>query len=671
MLRSQAEIRVISRNSNLALKQVDEVFSKFPETQYKIIPTQSFGDKNKQISLLTNSIPDFFTRELDLVILNNEADIAIHSAKDLPYPLPEGLEIIALLEAFDKTDSLVCKDNLKLSELKQGSRVGTSSQARKNELLSIRPDLQIVSIRGTIEERIEQVENASIDALIVATCALKRLGLENRIAEVLPFETHPLQGHLAIVAKSGNENMKQLFSEIDIRKNYGTVYLVGFGPGDPELLTIRAEKLISKADVIFYDDLINKEFLNNYKAEKIYVGKRKDSHSKEQNEINKLLFEAAILGKQVVRLKGGDPMIFAHGGEEIEYLQERLVNVEVTPGISTALAAASSLKISLTHRDLSSSVSFISGHSENDVIIPDSGTVVYYMGASNLKNIAIRAIKKGLSLNTPVALIHNVSLPDQKEFYSTLKELSESTTKYPTPLLAIVGDIVGLKHNKAGNIKKPNILFTGTDASFFEGEGNVIHMPLIELGPLKSAEHLKPVLSKLHTFDYIVFTSKHTVKYFFELIIFFKIDIEDVRKQKIISIGKITSQELKKYGIIPSLQPVDESSEGIIELVKKQEIKGAFILIPRSDMALQILPNGLKLLGNHVVTAIIYNNSIPENIVPVDLTNIDSIVFSSPSGVDNFLSIYGSVPQGKTFISKGKVTYKRLVERGFFNTAAV
>ena len=370
MLQSQAEIRVISRNSNLALRQVDEVFSRFPEIQYKIIPVKSFGDKNKQISLLTNSIPDFFTRELDKAILNDEADIAIHSAKDLPYPLPEGLEIIALLEAFDKTDSLVSNRNLKLNDLKDGSKVGTSSQTRKNELLSIRPDLQIVSIRGTIEERIEQVDNSSIDALIVATCALKRLGLENRIAEVLPFETHHLQGHLAIVAKTRNENAKQLFSEFDIRKSYGTVYLVGFGPGDPELLTIKAEKLIRNADVIFYDDLINKEFLNNYKAEKVYVGKRKDKHSIEQNEINKLLFEAALSGKQVVRLKGGDPMIFAHGGEEIEYLQERLINVEVIPGISTALAAASALKISLTHRDLSSAVSFISGHSEIDVIVP-------------------------------------------------------------------------------------------------------------------------------------------------------------------------------------------------------------------------------------------------------------------------------------------------------------
>ena len=202
-----------SRQSPLALLQVQEVFGLFPEINYELIKLESFGDKNKQISLLDNPPADIFTRELDEAILNGTADLAIHSAKDLPYPLPQGVEVIALFEAFDQSDSLVSRNNLTLETLAAGARIGTSSPTRKKELLSLRPDVEVVSIRGTIEERIAQVDSGFIDALIVATCALKRLGLEKRIAEILPFETHPLQGNLAITAKAGRDDLKALFVE--------------------------------------------------------------------------------------------------------------------------------------------------------------------------------------------------------------------------------------------------------------------------------------------------------------------------------------------------------------------------------------------------------------------------------------------------------------------------
>ena len=154
-----------------------------------------------------------FTRELDLALLNGEADIAIHSAKDLPEHLNDGLEVIALYEAFDKSDSLVSRDNMKLQELPAGSRIGTSSPLRRKELLALRPDLEIVGIRGCIEDRVEQVRRGDVDAAIVATCALKRLDMEQDIAEVLPFETHPMQGRLAVTARKGREDLKAIFSK--------------------------------------------------------------------------------------------------------------------------------------------------------------------------------------------------------------------------------------------------------------------------------------------------------------------------------------------------------------------------------------------------------------------------------------------------------------------------
>lgn len=212
--RSHHTLRIVARGSRLSQLQVEEVMSRLPETPYRLNVVQSFGDKNKDISLLQGEAPDdMFTRELDLALLKGEADIAIHSAKDLPEHLNGGLEVIALYEAFDKTDSLVSRNHMKLDELPAGSRIGTSSPLRRKELLALRPDLQIVGIRGCIEDRVEQVRSGSIDAAIVATCALKRLGMEQEIAEVLPFETHPMQGRLAVTARKGREDLWAVFSK--------------------------------------------------------------------------------------------------------------------------------------------------------------------------------------------------------------------------------------------------------------------------------------------------------------------------------------------------------------------------------------------------------------------------------------------------------------------------
>ena len=228
-------------------------------------------------------------------------------------------------------------------------------------------------------------------------------------------------------------------------RNIGKVWLVGFGPGDPELLTMKGLKILKKADIIFYDDLLNKEYLLKFKAEKIYVGKRKGRHSHEQDSINQMLYEAACDGKKVVRLKGGDPMLFAHGGEEIEFLRSRSIRVEVVPGVTAALAASAFAKVPLTHRGLATCVTFATGHSDKNIVVPNSGTLVYYMGASNLGLIAKKVISKGWKAETPVLLVYNVSGEDQKEFFTTLQEIVDELQTYKTPLIIIIGEVVGLR----------------------------------------------------------------------------------------------------------------------------------------------------------------------------------------------------------------------------------
>jgi len=655
-------INVISRRSKLALLQVEEVFQLYPHVNYRLIEQESFGDKNKQLSLLDSHPTDIFTRELDEAVLSGIADIAVHSAKDLPYPLSEGLEVIALTEALDQTDALTSRKNIKLTELPPNSRIGTSSTLRKKELLQLRPDIQIVPVRGTIEERLSLIDRGEIDALVVATCALKRLGLKNCITQILLFETHPLQGNLAIVARKERSDLKALFSSQNIINGYGKVTLVGFGPGNPDLLTIAGERAIRKADIIFYDDLLDKNYLKDFIATLIYVGKRSGQHSKSQDEINRLMLESARKGNNVVRLKGGDPMIFAHGGEEVEYLQSNFIQVEVIPGISTGNAMAALSKISLTYRNIASSVAFVSGHSPN-IQVPNADTLVYYMGASNLRNIAREVIAQDRKPETPVMLVYHVSLDDQKEYFTTLQELLADKTLYPTPLIIIIGDVVGLRHHSGKELAKQNVLVTGTTSEEYTHLGNIIHTPLIEIKGYDENYELYRVIEGLSSFDYLLFTSRYAVHYFF-----------DSLKKKIwtagyfsgynFSIGRSTSNELHKHGIIPDVQVEEQDSYGIINAFSKEKASVANVLIPRSDIALDIIPKGLRLLGLNVKTVKAYRNVLPEKSIKVNLSYIESIVFSSPSCVDNFLKLYGNIPNEKTIYAKGKVTRKYLEEKG-------
>ncbi len=208
------QLRIAARGSRLSRIQVEEVMRRLPGVRYEMIYTDTYGDRHHELSLLNGEAPDdIFTRELDAALISGRADVAIHSAKDLPAVIDRRIEVIALYEAFDKTDSLVSRGGLRLSELPPGSTVGTSSPLRKEGILRLRPDLRVVSIRGCIEERVAQVDGGSIDSVIVATCALKRLGMENRIAEVLPFATHPMQGRLAVTALKRREDLRQIFSQ--------------------------------------------------------------------------------------------------------------------------------------------------------------------------------------------------------------------------------------------------------------------------------------------------------------------------------------------------------------------------------------------------------------------------------------------------------------------------
>ena len=704
------KIRVIARGSRLSRLQVEEVFKNFPELAYEIKYLESYGDKNQQISLLNGEAPaDIFTRELDDAIRQGDADIAIHSAKDLPYPLPEDIEVIALFPAFDTTDSLVSRDHKKLAELPAGSIIGTSSPLRKKGLNELRPDLTIKGIRGCIEERVQQVKDGKYDAAIVATCALKRLGMEDEIAEVLPFPTHPLQGFLAITAKKGSQDLKQAFASKSILDKQGSVSLVGFGPGDPDLLTIKAAKAIDAADIIFYDDLIDDSYLADKKAEKIYVGKRAGYHHKEQADINRLLLEAAREGKNVVRLKGGDPMIFAHGSEEIEYLESNLIKVNVIPGITTASALAASQKISLTHRDFSSSVALVSGHTPQPVT-PDAETLVYYMGAKQLQTIATQLIdKEGWAFNTPVLLTYNVSRPDEQTFETTLWNLRNGEMQnLPTPLIALIGNVAGLKHHQASDIKPT--LYTGTLPAIEKRKADYTYTPLIEISYHPSyftkilednyCEHYDgKSFTEYCEWDesqalYYIFTSQYGVQATLD---YYDLILNEQEEHVFISIGDTTTEALHKAGVKDVIQVEQDNRYGVIEWFKKEKerldaarpqyeqsfelfekmdydnydpeledfvyrYENRLVFYPHSSLSPEDIPLALQELGFNVLSAVVYNNELPKNPRRVNLNHFKRIVFTSPSTIDNFIKLYGKLPENTEFITRGPITQAHLEE---------
>jgi len=549
------KIKVISCISELALLQVRQAFALFPQLEYELVPENLSADTS--------------VGELNEAVLNSEADLAIYAESNAPYPLPDGLEIIALLD---------------------------------------------------------------------------------------------VPGNLAVAAKAGRPDLKELFAGNDVRTHYGKVTLVGFGPGNPDLLTLGGNKALEQADIIFYDYLLDQSYLENYAAQKICVGKRKNHHSYEQGDINKFLLNAAREGKQVVRLKGGDPMVFAHGAEEIEYLQRHFVDVVVIPGVSTGIAVSSLTKVPLTHRGIASSVAFVSGHSPSTLQVPQADTLVYYMGGSNIRMIARKAIAQGRNPRTPVMLSYNVSMPDQQEFFSTLEDLSATETKYPTPVIIVIGEVVSLRNNAEQAVLKPTYLVTGTHKEHYEQLGTVIHQPLIKIEAITPNPELEAALNHLDTYDWLFFTSRYTVNFFFEALEKAGKDARHLAGLKIASVGRITSQELKMHGIVPDVQAVEESSVGLLQYFEANNLGVGKVFIPRSDIGLPVLPEGLKKLGWEVTTVNVYHNTYPDQLKPADLDKIQHIVFSSPSCVSNFLRLYGTFPADKHYIFRGKETEKKFRE---------
>jgi uroporphyrinogen III methyltransferase/synthase len=675
---SKKQIRIGSRKSPLAQAQVKEFLSLLKnagiELDIDVTYCDTSGDRDKKTPLTQNAGDDFFTDTLDQTLITHQIDLAIHSAKDLPQQLNPNLSIFALTKSLDETDSFVGK--MSLQKLPKGAKIGTSSALRQENLLKINPHIKIIEIRGTVQERLKLIEQGLYDGVIVATAALKRLGLTELIKDILPYETTPLQGQLAAVGRSCDADLAAILNKIDVRKNFGKVYLVGAGPGDPELITVKAINVLRKADVVFYDYLIPEETLDYaVTAEKIYVGKRKGMHALAQNELSRMLREKAQEGKMVVRLKGGDPLVFGRGADEIAYLRSYHINVEVIPGLSSATAIPSSLSLPLTARGISSSVAFVSGHGEDEtnqdehsqeIKIPKADTVVFLMGLTKLDIITRSLITQGWRESTPIMIISKGTRFDEQTVTGDLSNIVEKSraAKLEAPALIIAGDVV--KFNNAPHQRGGSTLYTGTNPRKYRKFGKLIHLPMIKIEKSKLLrETVAQYQNGIENYDLIIFTSRFAVKYFLEALTEHKIDLSKINNRKVISIGEETTETLSRYAITPALTAPTESSEGLFQKLKNcYTLAGKRILFPRSSLPNPFLTDELQKAGAVVDVLAVYTNVKPEH-QKLPTERIDQIIFTSPSTVQNFLNEYGNIPHEWRILSRGALTSKTLKESGY------
>lgn len=448
----------------------------------------------------------------------------------------------------------------------------------------------------------------------------------------------------------------------------GKVYLVGAGPGDPGLITVKGRQCIEKADVIIYDYLAAPALLKSapQTAEVIYVGKKGGDHTLPQEGINALIVEKALTGATVTRLKGGDPYIFGRGGEEAQVLAEHDIPFEVVPGVTSAIAAPAYAGIPLTHRDFTSTVAFVTGHENPEknassidwaALAKGIGTLVFLMGVKNLPQITQQLLANGKPADTPVALVRWGTTPSQKTVEGTLSNIVArvEAAKLKAPAITIVGEVVRLRETLDWFSGKPLMGKTIVVTRSREQASDLVEQlsdlgaeclecPTIKIAPPEDDAPMAAALDRLTDYEWLVFTSVNGVKCFFRKLFESGRDVRSLGRVKTCTIGPATSDCLLAHGIRTDILPASFRAESIIEAFSKENIKGKKILLPRALEARAILPEELTRLGATVDEVPVYRTlqdttNAGTIIERLEAKTIDMITFTSSSTAKNFKAL--------------------------------
>ncbi len=474
------------------------------------------------------------------------------------------------------------------------------------------------------------------------------------------------------------------------------VYLVGAGPGDPGLVTVKAMDCIRKADVVVYDYLASPILLDaaTPEAECIYVGKKGGDHTLSQDEINDLICKKALEGNIVTRLKGGDPFIFGRGGEEAEILMEKGIAFEIVPGVTSAIAAPAYAGIPLTHRDHNATVAFVTGHEDPtkeksmidwDALAKGIGTVVFLMGVKNLPKIVDQLVAHGRSTETPVALVRWGTRPIQTSVTGTLKTIVARVTEagLKAPAIIVVGEVVRLRKKLKWFETRPlfgkRILVTRArkQASYLvealsDLGADCVSFPTIDITPPNDWALVDEALQALDRYGWMVFTSVNGVDFFFDRLKYKRKDVRDLGHIRTAVIGPATAERLRENGFKSDIIPETYQAESVVHAFASEKMTGKRVLLPRAAEARPVIPHSLRAMGAVVDEVPVYqtlpikdhNGSLKEKLKK---RQIDMITFTSSSTVKNFVSLFPakqipSLLNGVALVSIGPITTQTATE---------
>jgi uroporphyrinogen III methyltransferase/synthase len=461
----------------------------------------------------------------------------------------------------------------------------------------------------------------------------------------------------------------------------GVVYLVGAGPGDPSLLTVRAMEIIEQAEVILFDQLVDERIRELFppSAEQLFVGKEGGLHHVTQDETISLIVEKAKSGKKVLRLKGGDPYVFGRGGEEAEACAAAGIPFEVVPGVTSGVAAPAYAGIPVTHRNASASVALITGHRRDDrqglaIPAPEADTLVYYMGIKSLPDVVQALRDAGRAPETPVALIHRGTTPRQRTVTGTLNTIVDVAAEahITPPALIVVGDVVDYRKTLRWFDTRPlfgtRILITRPRHQArelrqqLEAKGaDVVSLPAIEIQGLADYTDLDKAIDQLPGYDYLAFTSVNGVTAFFDRLFDKGYDARALAGLTTACIGPRTAKELEKYHVKSDVIPKEYIAESLLEEFPKQ-LPSKRVLLPRALEARDVLPEGLRSRGATVDVVPAYRTVGSDEVLDAP-DDVDMVLFTSSSTVDHFLK-RAKLPAGCKVGCIGPITAGTLKKYG-------
>lgn len=460
-----------------------------------------------------------------------------------------------------------------------------------------------------------------------------------------------------------------------MKNKQGKVWLVGAGPSDAGLLTLKGKEVMEQADVIVYDRLVGQSILSLIPStvQVIDAGKRSGNHTLPQEEINQLLLREAQKGHQVVRLKGGDPFLFGRGGEELELLVEHGIPYEIVPGVTSAISVPAYHGIPVTHRDFSSSVHIIAGHRRKNAALDIpfkaltdvGGTLVFLMGVSALSAILNGLLDAGMEPSVPAAILQQGTTSSQKSMLATVATLEKEANKeeIKTPAILIVGNVCRLADKFSWYehlplfgekivITRPKDRSSSLADKLRAFGAEVLLLPSISTPPLPLSKEAEKAFSRLSDFQYTVFTSPYGVDRFYEILQEKQIDIRTLHQSKIAAIGSATAAKLEARGILPDLIPETYDAKNLGQLIARHCKDSDHILIPRARIGSSEIISEIKKQKKAVIYDIpiydtIYERPNPPLPLKKELENgsITAIMFTSASTVRGF----GEMTQGADY----------------------